>query len=135
MIAALIAGTMFRAPEQRTAKTGRPFARATILVKDGDGSQFIRIAAFSETAQAELMRLADGDALSAQGPLKAEIYTANDGSTKISFNLVADQVLALRQPPRERKKTAASQDARSRQERLAGSWQSPLDGPNDGIPF
>jgi hypothetical protein len=32
----LITGTLFRPPEQRTSKAGRPFVTATIRVKDGD---------------------------------------------------------------------------------------------------
>jgi single-stranded DNA-binding protein len=108
---------------------------ATIRAKDGDGSQFVHILAFSESVQVELLRLQNGDALSAQGPLKVETYTANDGATKISLSLIADHVLALRRPPRECKAKEPAPDARSRQERCAGSWRSPADGPDDAIPF
>jgi single-stranded DNA-binding protein len=136
MIAALIKGTLWRAPEQRTSKAGKQLVSATVRAKDGDGSQFVRIVGFSGTAQAELLRLQDGDAVAVQGPLKAETYTANDGSTKVSLNLIADHVLALRQPPKERKsKPPEAPDVRSRQQRLAGSWQSPADGPIDEISF
>jgi hypothetical protein len=58
---------------------------------------------FSESAQAELMRLADGDKLSAQGSMKIELYRANDGSEKLSRTLMVDGVLALKPAPRERK--------------------------------
>jgi single-stranded DNA-binding protein len=135
VIAALVAGTLFRAPEQRTAKSGRQFVAATVRAKEGDGSQFIRLVAFSETAQAELLRLEDGDAISAQGPLKAEIYAANDGTAKISLSIIADRVLPLRPPPKERKAKAAAPDSRTRQERLAGTWRDERDGPSDDIGF
>ena len=36
---ALISGQLFRAPEQRTSKAGKPFVTATIRAKDGDASQ------------------------------------------------------------------------------------------------
>jgi single-stranded DNA-binding protein len=134
MIAALIAGTLFRAPEQRTSKTGKPFTTATVKIRDGGGSQFIRIFSFSESCQAELMRLDDSDALSVQGALKAETYTASDGSIKISLSIVADHVLALRQPPRERKpKAAPPPDTRPKHERHP--WRDERDGPLDEIPF
>jgi PAS domain S-box-containing protein len=55
------------APEQRTSKAGKPFVMATICGKDGDSSQWWKVLAFSETAQAELMRLTDG-AMSAGFP-------------------------------------------------------------------
>ena len=97
----LITGSLFRAPEQRTSKAGKPFVTATIRAKDDDVSQYWRAIAFSETAQVELMRLGDGDALSVQGALKVETYE-RDGETKLSLSIVAEHVLALRQPPRQR---------------------------------
>jgi single-stranded DNA-binding protein len=127
---ALVSGSLFRAPEQRTSKTGKPFVTATIRAKDGEASQWWRVTAFSETAQAELMRLTDGDNVSIQGAFKAELYQPEGGEPKVSLSIIADRVLALRQPPMERK----PKDTRPRQERLAGSW-SPGDGPNDPIPF
>jgi hypothetical protein len=54
----LITGTLFRAPEERTSKAGKPFVMATLKAKDGR-----KLVAFSESIQAELMRLAEGDAI------------------------------------------------------------------------
>jgi hypothetical protein len=53
----LISGTLFRKPEQRTSKAGKPFVTATIRAKDGDASQWWKVLAFPESVQAELMRL------------------------------------------------------------------------------
>jgi single-stranded DNA-binding protein len=103
MTCALVSGSLFRAPEQKTSKAGKPFVTATIRAKDGEASQWWKVAAFSESAQAELLRLADGDSLSVQGAMKSELYTPDGGETKLSLNIVADRVLALRQPPKERK--------------------------------
>jgi hypothetical protein len=100
MTYALVSGILFKPPEQRTSKAGRPFAVATLRVKDGEALQWWRVAAFSEPAQAELMRLGDGDACSAQGAFKAELYQPEGGEPKVSLSIVADQVLALRQPPK-----------------------------------
>jgi single-stranded DNA-binding protein len=97
----LVSGSLFRAPEQRTSKAGKLYVTATIKAKDGDAFQFWRVTAFSESVQAELMRLTDGDALSVQGALKAETYEKN-GATKLSLSVVADHVLAQRQPPKPR---------------------------------
>lgn len=83
---ALFSGSLFRAPEQRTSKAGRPFVTATIRVKDGDALQWVRVTAFSESAQAELMRVGDGDALSVQGSFKAELYQPDGGETKLSLS-------------------------------------------------
>jgi single-stranded DNA-binding protein len=104
---AIVTGALFRAPEQRTSKSGKPFVTATIRAKDGEASQWWRITAFSETAQAELMRLVDGDACSVQGAFKAELYQPEGGEAKVSLSIIADRVLALRQPPKERKAAEA----------------------------
>ncbi len=134
MIAALVTGVLFRSAETRTSKAGKPFVAATIRVKDGDESRFVRIVAFSESAQAELLRLHDGDFFSAQGPLKAEVYE-KDGTHRASLDMVANHVLALRQPPKERKPKSAAPATRPRQERLAGSWSAASGDPDDSIPF
>jgi hypothetical protein len=76
---AIVTGSLFRAPEQRTSKAGKPFVTATIRAKDGDASQFWRITAFSESAQAELMRLGEGDALAVQGGHGPSAWTPGGG--------------------------------------------------------
>jgi single-stranded DNA-binding protein len=120
----LISGTLFREPEQRTSKAGKPFVMATIRAKDGDASQWWKVLAFSETAQVALMRLTDGDAVSVQGALKAETYE-KDGVTKLSLSGVANHVLALRQPPKARKSRQEAAAAPARQD-------APFD---DAVPF
>jgi single-stranded DNA-binding protein len=100
---AIVTGALYRAPEQRTSKAGKPFVTATIRAKDGEALQWWRVTVFSETAQAEIMRLAEGDSLAVQGSFKTELYTPDGGETKLSLSIIADRVLALRQPPKERK--------------------------------
>ena len=53
--------------------------------------------AFSDTAQAELLRLDDGDALAVQGGLRAEAYS-KDGELRVGLTVIADAVLPLRRP-------------------------------------
>jgi hypothetical protein len=99
---AIVTGALYRAPEQRTSKAGKPFVTATIRAKDGDALQWWKVVAFSETAQSELMRLVDGDSLAVQGSFR-ELYQPEGGEARVSLNIIADRALALRQPPRERK--------------------------------
>jgi single-stranded DNA-binding protein len=109
---ALITGALSRAPELRIAKSGKAYATATVKVAAADNAvDFWSVLAFSESAQAELLRLGEGDKLSAQGSFKVEPYTARDGQTRINRTIFADHVLALRQPPRERKPKAVAADA------------------------
>ena len=97
---ALISGVLFRAPEQKTSKAGKLYVSATVKFKDGEALQFWRLTAVLETAQVELMRLSEGDALSAQGAMKAELYRPEGGEQRISLSMIADHVTALRQPTR-----------------------------------
>jgi single-stranded DNA-binding protein len=120
----LISGTLFREPKHRTSRSGKPFVTTTIRAKDCDASQWWKVLAFSETAQAELMCLTDGDALSVQGTLKAETYE-KDGVTKFSMSVIADHVLALCQPPKVRKLRQEAAAAPARQD-------APFD---DAVPF
>jgi single-stranded DNA-binding protein len=137
MIHALITGSLYRTPEQRASKNGRTIACATVRVKENETpSPFVKIFAFSESVQSELLRLGDGDSLSAQGRLGVETFITTSGTTKVSLSLVAEHVLALRQPPKKRAATtSAPPDIRTKQERQRGSWTGPDDGPCDEIPF
>jgi hypothetical protein len=123
----LISGSLFHQPEQRTSKAGRPFVTAVLKANDGDSSQYWKVLAFSESVQTELLQLSDGDAVSLQGPLKAEIYRrADGGEPRVSRSMIAERILPLRQEPKERA------DPFSKQERQRGSW-SPGAGPNDSL--
>ncbi|MFO1136037.1 MAG: single-stranded DNA-binding protein [Rhodoblastus sp.] len=132
MTFALISGVLFRAPEQKTSQAGKPYVVAKVRTSAGE---WWRVTTFSESAQAELMRLADGDAVSAQGRLDAQPYL-KDGEPKVGLALVADHVLALRQPPKQKAKrtdrATPTADSRSRQERCRGVADRDL---NDDIPF
>jgi hypothetical protein len=130
---ALVSGTLFKSAEQRTSKSGRAFVTATIKAKAGESVEWWRFTAFSESAQAELLWLSDGDARSVQGPFKAELYT-KDGEPRISLGVTVERILPLRQESKPRQpKAVTPPDNRPRDERLRGSWQSPHDGPNDSL--
>jgi len=92
----LITGTVFRGPEQRTSKNGKPFVTATLLAKDGEARSFWNVVAFSESAIAELTRLCEGEKIAVQGSLQIGEYE-KDGKPRVSLGLTADHVLALRQ--------------------------------------
>src|ERR1700730_4553939 len=111
MILGLITGTIFREVAQRTSKTGKAYAYATLRAKDGDTAQFIRVTVFSESSQVDLLQLSEGDAVAVTSALKAELYTGNDGATKLSLSIVADKILPLKQQSKTRE--VKTQDTRS----------------------
>jgi single-stranded DNA-binding protein len=108
---ALITGAIFRAPERRVSKAGKPFVTATIKARDGDAAAFWRLTAFSESCQEELMQLREGDAVSAQGAMRAELYTPEGGEPRVSLSMVADQVLPARGRSKPRKDEKPAQPA------------------------
>jgi single-stranded DNA-binding protein len=108
-VAVLVSGSLFKEPQQRTSQSGKRYVVATIKAAAADSatSDFWSVLAFGDTAGAELMRLAVGERVTIQGSMKVELYTAaSDGKTKISRTVFADHVMALRQPPKERKPKA-----------------------------
>jgi single-stranded DNA-binding protein len=111
---ALVTGVIFRAPVQKISKAGKPFTNCTIRAgsDDSGGGDFWSIICFSESAGAELLRLAIGERVAVQGSMKVELYSAaSDGKTKISRTVFVDHVMPLRQPPKERKPKKSAADA------------------------
>jgi single-stranded DNA-binding protein len=103
----MVAGALGKQPTQRTSKNGNAYLTASVRVTVGNETEWWNLLCFSESAQAEIMRLEIGERLSCQGGLKIELYRGNDGEARVSRTIIADAVLALRQPPRERKSKAA----------------------------
>jgi single-stranded DNA-binding protein len=103
VIEALIAGKVHGAPEQRTSKSGKPFTVAKVRAAAGDGDmQFINVVVFSESAQAALLALDDGDAVALAGQLTAKAWIDKEGAAKPNLNLVAQQVLTAYHAKRKR---------------------------------
>jgi single-stranded DNA-binding protein len=132
---ALITGVIFRAPIQRTAKTGKPFTSCTVKAgsDDGGGGDFWSVLSFSESSQLELLRLEAGDAVSVRGKMKIETYVANDGTTKISRSIFADAALGLRPAPRTKAKAAKAAPASTSQGLAKQSIVPPDDDLNDDL--
>jgi hypothetical protein len=128
----LITGTLFRPAEQKTSQAGKRYVTATLKAAsvDASNSEFWSVLAFSDTAQAELLRLGTGEKLSAQGGLKLTTFETN-GETRISRTVFADAILALRAPPKEKKPKPAALAPLERVNILPAA-SSDLD---DDIPF
>jgi single-stranded DNA-binding protein len=131
-VAILISGSIFKEPQQRMSQAGKSYVVTTIkAAADNSTSDFWSVLAFGTTAGEELLRLAIGERVTIQGGLKLELYTASDGTTKISRTIFCDHVMALRQPPKERKPKAAK-PAPPSQDQPATTTTATFD---DEIPF
>jgi single-stranded DNA-binding protein len=130
----LITGTLFRPAEQKTSQAGKRYVTATMKAAsvDASNSEFWSVLAFSDTAQAELLRLGAGEKLSLQGSLKLTTFETN-GETRISRTVFADAILPLRAPPKEKKpKPVATPQAPLKPVNIVSAAADDLD---DDIPF
>ena len=129
MIFALVTGAIFRDPETKISKAGKPYVVATIVSKEGGKSAFANLVVFSDSAKEAILALGEGDALSVQGKATIGVYEKN-GEHRPSLSLVAGHVLALRQPP-------ASRSAMERKPKTSrdGAHRGGAAAFDDSIPF
>ena len=99
---ALISGTIFRGPDQRTTKTGSAFVTLTLKVANGAAFDFWRVAVFDEEVQGEVAELTKGDSVSFVGRLTVEVYRKDGGEPRVSLSLTADRALSLKKLSRRR---------------------------------
>lgn len=103
MIRALISGELVATPQERTGKTGKPYALARVSVPQGDeGRVFCSVIAFDESAVARLLQLKAGASVALAGALKAGVWQTKDGAARPSLDLVADEVASTTPRPRKR---------------------------------
>lgn len=107
MIDALIQGKIYGQPQQRTAKTGKPFAVAKVRVAQGDGeSMFVSVIAFDAAPCAALLGLSEGDSIAMTGTLTAKVWVDKQGQPKPALDLIAQQVMTPYHVTRKRKAVA-----------------------------
>lgn len=112
MIRALITGELVATPQERTGKTGKPFALARAAVPQGeDGRVFCSVICFEEAAVARLLQLKAGASVSLAGTLKVGTWQAKDGTTRPQLDLTADEVASTTPRPRKPKAQAGGASA------------------------
>ena len=103
MIRALITGELVATPQERTGKTGKPFALARAAVPQGeDGRVFCSVICFEEAAVARLLQLKAGASVSLAGTLKVGTWQAKDGTTRAQLDLEANEAASTTPRPRKR---------------------------------
>jgi hypothetical protein len=124
---AIVSGVIFKAPQTKTSKAGKPYAIATIREGTGERVRWWKAFVFNEFAIEEILRLGDGDPIAVSGEFDCELWTPEGGGeSRLSWKITADTVLSTRAKP----KKAKLQD--SRQPLETKRWEG---GPNDGVPF
>lgn len=94
MIDALIAGTIYGQPSERTSANGKRFATAKLRVSVRDGSAcFVNVICFDAGAVTALLALREGDSAALSGELTPKVWTDKHGESKPSLDLLAHAVL------------------------------------------
>ena len=97
----ILIGNLTRDPELRTTPQGISVCDFTIAVnrrnrsqqaQDGMDADFFRITAWRQLGENCAKYLAKGRKVFVSGPVSARTYQANDGTTRVSLEVTADDV-------------------------------------------
>ena len=92
----ILIGNLTRDPESRTTPSGHTVCNFDIAVNDRRGGQdntlYFRVAAWDRTGESCQRYLSKGRKVFVAGPLSARTYQANDGTTRVSLEVNANDV-------------------------------------------
>ena len=92
-----IIGNLTRDPEMRITQSGKSVCTFTVAVNKRNGdAEFFRVTAWEERGKVCEKYLSKGKKVCVVGPVGVSTYQANDGSTKASLEVTADDVEFLR---------------------------------------
>lgn len=105
MLEGLVAGSLFKAPEQRIAKnSGRSYVNCMVRTTMRDNeSLMVSVTAFGDDICRCLMALGDGDAVALAGSLTVRTWIDKKGELRPSLDMVANQLLTSYHLSRKRK--------------------------------
>lgn len=90
----IIIGNLTRDPELRVTPQQVPVCTFTVAVngRNEDDAQFFRVAAWRQLGENCAKYLAKGRKVAVSGPVSAQAYQAQDGSTRVSLEVTAQDV-------------------------------------------
>ena len=92
----ILIGNLTRDPESRTTPSGHTVCNFDIAVNERRGGQdpttYFLIAAWDRTGESCQRYLSKGRKVFVAGPLSARTYQANDGTTRVSLEVNANDV-------------------------------------------
>lgn len=104
MIDGLIAGKLHGKPEQRTSKSGKPFAIAVVRASSASGDVlFANCIAFAPEVVAALLALGDGESIALAGELTPKAWTDRNGDARPGMDVLAHAVVTLYHVQRKRR--------------------------------
>jgi len=108
----LVTGILHKDAVSRVSQNGSHYATCSVRVEQDGQTVWANVICFDEAAQAELLRLSGGDALSIQGKASPKVYMKDD-EARPSLQVTASSVLPLK-PKYEPKSRPAAQPAQTR---------------------
>jgi len=138
----LVTGILHKEAVSRVSQNGNHYVTCSLRVEQDGQTLWANVICFDEAAQAELLRLNGGDALSIQGKATPKVYM-KDEEARPSLQVTASAVLALQPkyepkprpaapPPKAKAKPGAKPPAK-RTER--GEEKQADDGFDDPLEF
>ena len=91
----VLTGNLTRSPELRSTPNGIPVCTFTIAVngrKSDDPTAYFRITVWRQLAEICNRYLTKGKKVFVSGPVSVSTYTANDGTTRASLEVTAEDV-------------------------------------------
>jgi hypothetical protein len=92
---ALISGRIYRDPERKVSKAGKPFVVAKLREGAGDAAVWWSIIAFADEVREDLLGLKDGDAAAVNGPFTVTTFERH-GEIRLSHSIVAERLITAR---------------------------------------
>ena len=125
-----IIGNLTKDPALRTTPQGLSVCDFTVAVnrRGKDETDYFRVTVWRQLAEICAKHLAKGRKVCVVGAVSARTYQANDGQTRVSLEVTADDVEFL--SPRDMEQTYVQQERTAIQEE---SGFTPVE--NDGLPF
>jgi hypothetical protein len=114
MIRGIVAGALFRGPEEKLSKANRPYTILTIRSGGGDATRWVRALLFNDEARAAVAGMAAGEAIAVSGELDCEVYVPEGGQPRISWSVRADAVLTAKTGARKLSATEPEQPQEER---------------------
>ena len=134
-----ITGNLTRDPELRSTRDGTPVCTFTVAVNRRQKSaeagkpdaDFFRVTAWRALGESCGKYLAKGRKVAVTGSVSVNTYTAQDGSTRASMEVVADDVEFLSPKSEYAPGTVGAIDAAAKRDQQTGLEQV----DDDGLPF
>ena len=95
---ALISGRVFRDPERKISKAGKPFVAAKLREGAGDSDVWWSVVAFADNVREELSRLR---AIAVSGPFTVSTYERH-GEIRLNHSIIAERLISAHRQRKRR---------------------------------